>query len=125
DFPTGCTIRGIEGIRDYFETGHGSVRIRGHAEIHNTGTKDQIIITAIPYGVNRAVLVERIAQLAQEKVLPEISAVRDESDENTRVVVDLKRDARAQVVLNNLFKHTSLETSFPIHMLAIDNRRPR
>jgi DNA gyrase subunit A len=125
DFPTGCTIYGVDGIREYFETGHGGVRIRGHAEIADTGTKEQIIITAIPYGVNRAVLVKRIAQLAQEKVLPEISGVRDESDENTRVVVDLKRDARAQVVLNNLFKHTALETSFAIHMLAIDNRRPR
>jgi DNA gyrase subunit A len=125
DFPTGCTIYGVDGIREYFETGHGGVRIRGHAEIADTGSKEQIIITAIPYGVNRAVLVKRIAQLAQEKVLPEISGVRDESDENTRVVVDLKRDARAQVVLNNLFKHTALETSFAIHMLAIDNRRPR
>ncbi len=125
DFPTGCTIHGVEGIREYFETGHGSVRIRGHAEIAENGNREQIIITAIPYGVNRAVLVERIAELAQEKVLPEISGVRDESDENTRVVVDLRKDARAQVVLNNLFKHTSLETSFAIHMLAIDNRRPR
>jgi DNA gyrase subunit A len=125
DFPTGCTIHGIDGIREYFETGHGSVRIRGHAEIVENGNREQIVITAIPYGVNRAVLVERIAELAQEKILPEIGGVRDESDENTRVVVELKREARAQVVLNNLFKHTSLETSFSIHMLAIDNRRPR
>lgn len=125
DFPTGCTIHGIDGIREYFESGHGGVRIRGHAEIAEAGQREQIIITAIPYGVNRAVLVERIAELAQQKVLPEITGVRDESDENTRVVVDLRRDARAQVVLNNLFKHTSLETSFAIHMLAIDNRRPR
>ncbi len=125
DFPTGCTIYGVNGIRDYMETGHGSVRIRGHAEIVENGNREQIIITAIPYGVNRALLVERIADLVHEKVLPEISGVRDESDENTRVVIDLKKDARAQVVLNNLFKHTALETSFAVHMLAIDNKRPR
>ncbi|MFZ4767187.1 MAG: DNA gyrase subunit A, partial [Roseimicrobium sp.] len=125
DFPTGCTIQGTAGIRDYMETGHGSFRVRGHAEVVENGNREQIIITAIPYGVNRALLCERIGELANEKILPEISGVRDESDENTRVVVDLKRDARAQVVLNNLFKHTSLETSFSVHMLAIDNRKPR
>ncbi len=125
DFPTGCTIHGTAGIQEYFETGHGSVRIRGHAEIVETGNREQIIITAIPYGVNRRLLVERIAELVHEKVLPEITGVRDESDENTRVVIDLRRDARSQVVLNNLFRHTSLESSFAGHMLAIDNRRPR
>lgn len=125
DFPTGCTILGHAGIRDYMETGHGSVRIRGHAEIVESGNREQIIITAIPYGVNRRTLVERIAELVHEKILPEISAVRDESDEESRVVIDLKREARGSVVLNNLFKHTSLETSFSVHMLAIDNRRPR
>lgn len=125
DFPTGCTIHGTAGIRDYFETGHGSIRIRGHAEIAAHGNREQIIITAIPYGVNRRTLVERIAELVHEKILPEISAVRDESDENTRVVIDLKREARAQVVLNNIFKHTTMETTFATHMLAIDHRRPR
>src|SRR6476660_511395 len=125
DFPTGCTILGTGGIREYLETGHGGFRVRGHAEIVEHGQREQIIITAIPYGVNRALLCERIGELANEKVLPEITGVRDESDENTRVVIDLKRDARAQVVLNNLFKHTSLETSFSVHMLAIDNRKPR
>jgi len=125
DFPTGCTILGTSGIRDYMETGHGGFRVRGHAEIVEHGQREQIIITAIPYGVNRALLCERIGELANEKILPEITGVRDESDENTRVVIDLKREARAQVVLNNLFKHTSLETSFSVHMLAIDNRRPR
>lgn len=125
DFPTGCTVRGTTGIRDYFETGRGSMRIRGHAEIIDNGTREQIILTAIPYGVNRAELCKRIGELVAEKVLPEISAIRDESDENTRVVIDLKREARAQVVLNNLFKHTALETSFSVNMLAIDNRRPR
>jgi DNA gyrase subunit A len=125
DFPTGCTIHGTAGIRSYLETGHGSVRIRGDAEIVENGNRESIIITAIPYGVNRRTLVERIAALVHEKILPEISAVRDESDENTRVVIDLKREARPQVVLNNIYKHTAMETSFSVHMLAIDQRKPR
>jgi DNA gyrase subunit A len=126
DFPTGCTILGFNGIRNYMRTGRGSVKARGRATIETLpSNRDQIIITEIPYNVNRATLVERIAELVNQKVLPEISAVRDESDENTRVVIDLKRDARSQVVLNNLYKHTQLETSFSTNMLAIDNRRPK
>ncbi len=126
DFPTGCTILGQRGIQDYARTGRGSVKVRGRAEVVEDGRgREQIIITEIPYGVNRAKLVERIAELANEKILPEISAVRDESDENTRVVVDLKKDSRSQVVLNNLYKHTALSTSFSVNMLAIDHRRPR
>lgn len=125
DFPTGCVIHGLDGIREYMETGHGSVRVRGQAEITETNGREQIIITEIPYNVNRAELVKRIAELANEKVITDIVAVRDESDENTRVVVDLKRDARPQVVLNNLYKFTALESSFSIHMLAIDGGRPR
>lgn len=125
DFPTGCVIQGTSGIREYMETGHGAVRIRGQAEVIENGNREQIIITEIPFNVNRAELVKRIAELANEKIITEISSVRDESDENTRVVIDLKRDARAQVVLNNLYKHTALETSFSIHMLAIDGGKPR
>ncbi|MCB1276924.1 DNA gyrase subunit A [Prosthecobacter sp.] len=125
DFPTGCVIQGTSGIHDYMETGHGAVRIRGQAEVVENGNREQIIVTEIPFNVNRAELVKRIAELANEKVITEISSVRDESDENTRVVIDLKRDARAQVVLNNLYKHTQLETSFSIHMLAIDGGKPR
>lgn len=125
DFPTGCVIQGTSGIREYIETGHGAVRIRGQAEVVENGNREQIIVTEIPFNVNRAELVKRIAELANEKVITEISSVRDESDENTRVVIDLKRDARAQVVLNNLYKHTALETSFSIHMLAIDGGKPR
>ncbi|HEY1052496.1 MAG TPA: DNA gyrase subunit A [Prosthecobacter sp.] len=125
DFPTGCAIQGTSGIREYIETGHGAVRIRGQAEVVENGNREQIIITEIPFNVNRAELVKRIAELANEKIIVEISGVRDESDENTRVVIDLKRDARAQVVLNNLYKHTALETSFSIHMLAIDGGKPR
>jgi DNA gyrase subunit A len=107
------------------ETGHGSVRTRGQAEIIENGNREQIVITEIPFNVNRAELVKRIAELANEKVITEISGVRDESDENTRVVIDLKRDARGQIVLNNLYKHTALESSFSIHMLAIDGGKPR
>ena len=125
DFPTGCVIHGVDGIREYMETGHGSVRVRGQAEITETNGREQIIITEIPYNVNRAELVKRIAELANEKIITDIVAVRDESDENSRVVVDLKRDARPQVVLNNLYKFTALESSFSIHMLAIDGGRPR
>jgi DNA gyrase subunit A len=125
DFPTGCVIHGLDGIREYMETGHGSVRVRGQAEIVDNNGREQIIITEIPYNVNRAELVKRIAELANEKIITDIVAVRDESDENSRVVVDLKRDARPQVVLNNLYKFTALESSFSIHMLAIDGGRPR
>ncbi len=126
DFPTGCSILGHAGIHSYAETGRGSVKVRGRAEIETLPSgREIILITEIPFAVNRATLVSRIAELANHKILPEITGVRDESDENTRVVVELKRDARAQVVLNNLYKHTSLETSFAVNMLAIDNRKPR
>ncbi len=89
------------------------------------GGREQIVITEIPYNVNRATLVERIASLVNEKVLTEISAVRDESDENTRVVIELKRDANPKVIIANLYKHTALETSFAVIMLAIDHGRPK
>lgn len=126
DFPTGCTICGFQGIYNYLHTGRGSVRVRGSVEVvEMSSQREQIIITEIPYNVNRATMVERIADLVNEKTLPEISAIRDESDENTRVVIDLKREARPQVVINTLFKHTQLETTFATNMLAIDNRRPK
>jgi DNA gyrase subunit A len=126
DFPTGCTIYGARGVREYFATGRGNVKVRGRCTVEEArGGREVIVITEIPFSVNRAQLVERIAQLANEKVLPEISGVRDESDERTRVVVELKREARPQVIINNLFQHTALETSFAVNMLAIDNRRPR
>lgn len=126
DFPTGCQLCGTQGIRQYFETGRGSVKVRGLAGVEEIkGGREQIVITAIPYNVNRAVLVERIADLVNEKILPEITAVRDESDENTRVVIELKRDAIPKVVINNLYKHTALESSFAVMMLAIDHGRPK
>lgn len=126
DFPTGCTICGLGGINDYTQTGRGSIKVRGKAGVEEIKNgREQIVITEIPYNVNRAVLVERIAELVNEKVLTEISAIRDESDENTRVVIELKRDATPSVVINNLYKHTSLESSFGVTMLAIDHGRPK
>lgn len=126
DFPTGCVIYGMKGTREYLHGGRGSVKVRGRCSVEETKSgREVIIITEIPYAVNRAELVKRIAALANEKILPEISGVRDESDDRTRVVVELKKDARPQVIINNLFQHTALETSFAVNMLAIDNRRPR
>ncbi|MGD0813060.1 MAG: DNA gyrase subunit A [Verrucomicrobiota bacterium] len=126
DFPTGCMICGLEGIKDYFKTGRGSVKIRGKVGVEELkGSREQIIITAIPYNVNRATLVERIAELVNEKVITDITAVRDESDENTRVVIEIKRDAIAKVVINNLYQHTALESSFAVNALAIDHGRPK
>jgi DNA gyrase subunit A len=126
DFPTGCMICGVNGIRQYFETGRGSIKVRGKAGVEELkGGREQIVITQIPYGVNRATLVERIAQLVNEKVLTDISYVGDQSDENTRVVIELKRDANPKVIIANLYKHTALESSFAVTMLAIDHGRPK
>ena len=126
DFPTGCVICGVTGIRQYFETGRGSIKVRGKAGVEELkGGREQIVITQIPYGVNRATLVERIAQLVNDKVLTDISYVGDQSDENTRVVIELKRDANPKVIIANLYKHTALESSFAATMLAIDHGRPK
>jgi DNA gyrase subunit A len=126
DFPTGCTLLGVEGIKNYFETGRGSVRLR--AKLHTEtpkGGKEQIIVTEIPFNVNRAELVARIAALVNEKEITDITDVRDESDESTRVVIELKRDAVTKVVINKLYKMTALETSFAVNQLAIDGGRPK
>ncbi|HSS16084.1 MAG TPA: DNA gyrase subunit A [Candidatus Dormibacteraeota bacterium] len=126
DFPTGCVICGVSGLKQYLETGRGSMKVRGKAGIEELKAgREQIVITEIPYNVNRATLVERIASLVNEKVLADISAVRDESDENTRVVIELKRDGNPKVVINNLYKHTAMESSFAVIMLAIDHGRPK
>jgi DNA gyrase subunit A len=126
DFPTGCVICGVGGVRQYFETGRGSMKVRGKAGVEELkGGREQIVITQIPYGVNRATLVERIAELVNEKVLTDISYVGDQSDENTRIVIELKRDANPKVIIANLYKHTALESSFPVIMLAIDHGRPK
>jgi DNA gyrase subunit A len=126
DFPTGCAILGTAGVRQYLEHGRGSMKVRGKAGVEELkGNREQIVITEIPYNVNRATLVERIAQLVNDKVLSDITAIRDESDENTRVVIELKRDGNPKVVINNLYKHTAMESSFAVHMLAIDHGRPK
>ncbi len=126
DFPTGCLLQGSGGIKQYFETGRGQVRVRGRVGVTEVkGGREQIIITEIPYNVNRAELVKRIADLTNEKILTGISDVRDESAEDTRVVIDLKRDGNPKVIINNLYKHTALESSFSVNMLAIDHGKPK
>ncbi len=126
DFPTGCMICGTEGIKDYFRSGRGSLKVRGKVAIEQLkGGREQILITEVPFNVNRALLVERIADLVNEKIITDITGVRDESDENTRVVIEIKRDAIPKVVINNLYKHTALETSFAVNALAIDHGRPK
>src|SRR5258708_1960590 len=126
DFPTGCMLCGMEPIKQYFETGRGSLKVRGKVGVEQVrGGREQIIITEIPYNVNRALLVERIAELVNDKTIPDITAIRDESDENTRVVIELKRDAIAKVVINNLYQFTALESSFAVNSLAIDHGRPK
>jgi DNA gyrase subunit A len=126
DFPVACEIRGIRGIEEYFRTGRGSMRMRGKMEIEeNANGKAMIIIRGVPYGVNRAVLQERIAELVNEKILTGISGMRDLSAEDTCIEIELKRDARPAVVVAQLFKLTSMETSFSVNMLAIHKNRPK
>ncbi len=126
DFPTGGVIAGREGIDSYLRTGKGIVRIRGRAhteESKNGG--EQIVITEIPYNVNRANLVSRIAELVGEKEIEGIRDLRDESDENTRIVIELKRGEQARVIINQLFQKTALESSFGVTLLALDRKRPK
>ncbi|MDR0646977.1 MAG: DNA gyrase subunit A [Puniceicoccales bacterium] len=126
DFPTGGTVVGLEGVSNYLRTGRGIIHVRGEAHCEDLGNgKEQIVITEIPYNVNRANLVTKIAELVQQKILTEISDIRDESDENTRVVIELKRGEVSRVVLNKLFKMTPLESSFGVILLALDRQRPK
>ena len=126
DFPTGGVISGRETILSYLKTGKGIVRIRGKAHSEELkGGMEQIVITEIPYNVNRANLVTRIAELVSEKELDGIRDLRDESDENTRIVVELKRGEQAKVVINQLFQKTALESSFGVTLLALDGKRPK
>lgn len=126
DFPTGGTIAGKEGIIQYMKTGRGIVRIRGNVHTEEVkGNREQLVITEIPYNVNRANLVTKIAELITDKVIDEVSDLRDESDEKTRIVLELKRGEVSRVVVNKLFKHTPLENSFGVILLALDNRRPK
>ena len=127
DFPTGGIIYGYNGVKAAFETGRGRVVVRGKAavEIKEGGSKEMIVITEIPYMVNKANMVEKTAQLINEKKIDGISAIRDESDrQGMRVVYELKRDAISSVVLNNLYKHTALQTSFSVNNVALVKGRP-
>ncbi len=126
DFPTGGIISGREGILSYLKTGKGIVRTRGKAHTEELkGGMEQIVITEIPYNVNRNTLVLRIAELVGEKQIDGIRDLRDESDENTRIVVELKRGEQAKVVVNQLFQKTALESSFGVTLLALDKKRPK
>ncbi|MBN6187306.1 DNA gyrase subunit A [Aneurinibacillus sp. BA2021] len=126
DFPTGALIMGRGGIRRAYETGRGSVIIRAKAEVEEHNNKARIIVTEIPYQVNKARLIEKIADLVREKKLDGITDLRDETDRNgMRIVIELRRDVNPQVMLNNLYKHTALQTSFGINMLALVNNEPR
>ena len=126
DFPTGAYIMGLQGIRDAYETGRGRVIMRAKADIESGDLHDKIIVTEIPYGVNKQQLIEYIAQLVSDKKIEGISNVNDESDrEGMRIVVDVKRDANTRVVLNKLFKMTPLQTSFPVNSIALVKGRPQ
>jgi DNA gyrase subunit A len=126
DFPTGGTIFGVEGVRKAFETGRGSITIRGKAEIETTKSgRERIVINEIPYLVNKATMQQKMADLVNEKVIEGISEIRDESDRRgMRVVIELKRDAMASVVLNKLYKYTQLQGTFSVNNVALVDGRP-
>ena len=126
DFPTGGIIYGYEGVRDAFLTGRGRIVIRGKAEIEEHQGREQIIVTEIPYQVNKAEMIKKIAELVNDKKIEGISDLRDESDRNgMRVVFEIKRDAIANVVLNKLYKYTALQTSFSVNNICLVDGRPR
>ena len=126
DFPTGAYIMGLQGIKDAYETGRGRIIMRAKADIEAHDQHDKIVVTEIPYGVNKAQLIEYIAELMKEGKLDGISNANDESDrEGMRIVIDVKRDANARVVLNKLFKMTPLQTSFSVNAIALVKGRPR
>ena len=126
DFPTGGIIYGVDGAREALLTGRGRIVIRGKAEIEESGGREQIIVTEIPYQVNKANMIERTAELVNEKKIEGISDLRDESDRNgMRIVFEIKRDAIANVVLNKLYKFTALQTSFSVNNICLVDGRPR
>lgn len=128
DFPTGGQIFGTKGILDALTTGRGRVRLRGktHIEKDKKGSKEMIIVDELPYQVNKAKLIEHIAELSKDKTIDGISEVRDESDrEGMRIVIELKKEAMSEIILNNLFKHTQLAVTFGVIMLAIYNKEPK
>ena len=126
DFPTGGAIMGTDGIESYMKTGRGIIRVKGSAHVEEMkGNREQIVVTEIPYNVNRSSLVSKIAELVQTKTLQSVSDLRDESDVNTRIVVELKMGEIPRVTINNLFKLTQLESTFGVILLALDKRRPK
>ncbi|UOF91764.1 DNA gyrase subunit A [Fodinisporobacter ferrooxydans] len=127
DFPTAATILGKDGIKSAYETGRGSITMRAETTIEEgSNGKVRIIVNEIPYQVNKAKLVEKIAELTRDKKIDGITDLRDESDRNgMRIVIELRRDVKPQVVLNNLFKHTALQSTFGVNMLALVNGEPR
>jgi len=127
DFPTGGVIYGRDGIREAYETGRGRVVVRARAEIEEKegGKGERIIVTEIPFMVNKSRLIEYMAELVRDKKLEGISDLRDESDKRIRIVIDLKRDAIPHIVLNQLFKHTQMQTTFGVIMLALHNGEPK
>ncbi len=126
DFPTGGYIMGMQGVRSAYETGRGRVVMRAKTDIENGVAHDKIIVSEIPYGVNKAELIKYIADLSNEKKIDGIANVNDESDrEGMRIVIDVKRDANANVVLNKLFKMTALQTSFSVNCIALVHGRPK
>jgi DNA gyrase subunit A len=128
DFPTGALIMGKSGIRRAYETGRGSIQMRSRAEIEERGGgRQRIVVTEIPYQVNKARMIEKIAELARDKKVDGITDLRDETSLRTgvRVVIDVRKDANANVILNNLYKQTPLQTSFGVNMIALVNGRPK
>jgi DNA gyrase subunit A len=127
DFPTGGLIMGRHGIREAYASGRGSIIMRAKAEVQTTAKdREMIVIHEIPYQVNKAQLLERIGEMVREKTIEGISDIRDESDRNgMRVVIEIKRDATGDVVLNQLYRHTRLQTSFPVNLLAMNRGRPQ
>ena len=126
DFPTGGIIFGKKGITDAYETGRGRIKVRAKTHIEQKAKKEVIVIDELPYQVNKARLIENIANLVKDKLIDGVSEIRDESDrDGMRVVIELKRDAMSEIVLNNLFKQTSMQTTFGIIMLSILNQEPR
>lgn len=126
DFPTGGIIVGFSGIKEAYKTGKGRIIVRAKASIENYKGRSRIVITEIPYQVNKASLIERIAELVQDRKLEDISDIRDESDKDgLRIVIELRRDAQPEVVLNNLYKHTNLQSTYGVIMLALVNGVPK
>ena len=126
DFPSGGTIFGKSGIIEAYKSGRGSIKIRAKHHIEHRGNKEIIVVDELPFQVNKAKLIEKISELVKDKVIDGISEVRDESDrEGIRVVIELKKDAMSEIILNNLYKHTQLQVSFGINMLGIYDKQPK